>query len=416
MKLYRNPAVEPTSGEFDALTKSIKDISSKADTFATKDELNTINKALGDIRTQITVKENVQDDPNWGFKNLGEYAQAVMKVAENGGNIQYADERLKTMTKANEVTQAYDPSVGFLFPRGFVAELELSWGNPDNLLAGTKRIPIDPGQQFVEVTVVDDQDRSGGSVAGGVTAYWKDELTQMSNTRPKLRQIRLEPHELYAYSVASDKSLRNAPIALGAFLSEQLVQSVNFKIGDALINGDGAAKPLGLLANGSAISVAKETSQTAATINEVNLAKMWKRMPANLRSSAVWLCNQDVEDQFDLMARAAYGASATINPNIDTILYNRANNTLKGRPIVYTEYCPTLGTVGDIILWNPGSYYTATKSGQGPETSMHFYFDTAKTAFRFIFEVDGKSRYNTVFTPYKGSTTRSDIVTLATRS
>lgn len=414
MKLFYDPAVEPTAGDFAALTKSVESVITKASEFVTKSEVAGLENSINELSASIKVgKDNIEEDPNGGFKNVGEFASVLMKACDpRGGDL---DKRLKYLTKAGEVTQGYDPSVGFLFPVGFMTDLAPTFDKADNLLSGTKRLPIDASQQYVELTLPDDTDRTDG-IAGGVTAYWKDELTQMTNTRPKVRQLRLEPHELYAYAIASDKSLRNAPIALGAYLQSTLVDAVNFKIGDSVINGDGVAKPLGLLASPSAISVTKETSQTAATINEANIAKMWKRMPANLRSSAVWLCNQDVEDQFDLMGRAAIGVTATVNPAIDTVLYNRSNGTLKGRPVIFTEFCQTLGTAGDIILWHPGSYYTATKAGQGPEMSVHIYFDYAKTAFRFIFEVDGKSKFNTVITPKNGNTTRSDIVYLQTRS
>jgi hypothetical protein len=47
---------------------------------------------------------------------------------------------------------------------------------------------------------------------------------------------------------------------------------------------------------------------------------------------------------------------------------------------------------------------------------MHLKFDYAQSAFRMIFELDGQPFLNSVITPYKGSTTTSPIVTLATRA
>jgi HK97 family phage major capsid protein len=279
-----------------------------------------------------------------------------------------------------------------------------------------RTIPIDKSAESVTLTYADDQNRTTG-IKGGMAAYWKAEADQMTGTKPKLRQIKLEPQELYAFAYATDKSLRNAPIALGAWLQAGMKEAVDFKIGDSIVNGDGAGKPRGLLVSPDKVSVAKETSQGAATFTAANAAKMWKRMPAWMRGNAIWLMNQDCEEQLDRMAASVIKNDGTTLESADTPpVYNAANNTLKGRPVVFCEYCATLGTVGDIILWAPQHYLVATKAGQGPEMSMHLRFDYAETAFRVIFEVDGKSEFPTVFTPYKGSITRAPIVTLDTRS
>ena len=415
MRILRDPAVDPTAGDFSTLTKSITDLTTKADTFVTKEELQPIAKALGEVQHSIKVRDLGEDDPKRGFRHAGDFAKAVMEACSPEHQFK-VDDRLKALTKApSGASQNYDPSVGFLFPPGFIPGVgdTSEWSTESLLNSGVTNIPIDPSQNDITLTVRKDADRTAG-IGGGFFAYWKDEADALTNTQGKLRQLTLRPSELYAFSYATDKSLRNSPIALGQWLTSGMREAIDFKIGDTIVNGDGVGKPIGLLNSPSVISVAKETSQTATTINEVNLAKMWSRMPASFRNQAVWLMNQDCETQLDLMARAAYGVSATINPNIDTILYDRGANTLKGRPIVYTEYCATLGTVGDIILWCPRKYYVATKAGQGPEMSIHLRFNYAESAFRYIFEIDGKSALDSALTPYKGSTTTSPFVVLST--
>lgn len=426
----------------DVLTKAITDlgeqITKQGEKFATKEDYNTLNKAFGDLKASITVSEpNSTKDKCHGYKHYGEFAQAVMKYGESHGRD--ADERIKAvlakattdepfavpqppgfspMIKAagDGVTQAAPFQVGTLFKPQFGTTIGDAGWVTDSLVSRCRMVPIDASSESITLDYVDDANRTNG-IKGGMSAYWKAELTQMTETKPKLRQIKLVPQELYAFAYASDKSLRNSPIALGSFLQSGMVEAVDFKIGDAIVNGDGAGKPLGLINSPDIISVAKETSQGAATITHANIAKMWKRMPAQWRSGAVWLANQDVEEALDRLAATVYKNDGTSLESADSpSVYNAEKNTIKARPIVFSEYCQTLGTTGDFFLWAPNRYLVAVKTGQGPEMSMHLKFDYAQTAFRFIFEIDGRSEFDSVLTPYKGSTTRSAIVKLDTRS
>lgn len=403
---------EATSAIAKELGESLKvNFVTKEDGEGLQKGLNELREAVNKVQASINVgNDNRAADPAAGFKHFGEYAIAVEKAATE----HKVDERLLVLKGTG--TPSGSSTLDFPLPAAFSPQIKSTDYSSEDLSALATNVPIDPGVQSIELTYADDTDRSGGLIYGGIQAYFKSEAEQMTSTTPKKRNIRLEPQEAYAFAYATDKLLRNSPIAYGAWLQDGMSKALRFLKSNAIINGDGAAKPRGLLNSPDKITVAKETSQTAATINEVNLAKMWKRMPANWRNSAIWLCNQDVEDQFDLMARAAYGVSATINPNIDTILYNRENGTLKGRPVVFTEFCQTLGTEGDIILWSPSKYLVAQKVGSGMQQSIHFKFDTAQTAFRVTIEIDGKSEYPAALTPFKGSVTRSSIVTLAVRA
>jgi hypothetical protein len=48
--------------------------------------------------------------------------------------------------------------------------------------------------------------------------------------------------------------------------------------------------------------------------------------------------------------------------------------------------------------------------------SVHLKFDSAQSAFRFIFEVDGQPYLNSALTPFKGSNTLSTHINLAVRA
>jgi HK97 family phage major capsid protein len=87
--------------------------------------------------------------------------------------------------------------------------------------------------------------------------------------------------------------------------------------------------------------------------------------------------------------------------------------TILGRPVVETEYNPSLGTLGDILLISPSQYYLIDKSG-GIQTasSIHVNFTTDETAFRFVYRVDGAPLWYTTLTG-KDTNTYSPYVALA---
>ena len=90
--------------------------------------------------------------------------------------------------------------------------------------------------------------------------------------------------------------------------------------------------------------------------------------------------------------------------------------TLLGRPIVPIEYCATLGTVGDVILADLSQYVMIEKGGLQAETSIHVQFLTDETAYRFVYRVDGQPAWKDALTPFKGNSTLSPFVALATRA
>jgi HK97 family phage major capsid protein len=236
----------------------------------------------------------------------------------------------------------------------------------------------------------------------------------MTASKPKVRAMKLEPKEMAILIYSTDKLLRNAT-ATGQFITRAASDEINFMTGDAIVNGDGAGKPQGILASGSLISQAKEPGQAAKTILFENVSKMWSRMHARARANAIWFINQEIEPQLMTMYIPIGTAGIAVYMPAGGIS-GAQYATIFGRPIVPIEYCPALGTKGDILLTDLSAYATGTKGGVRSDMSIHLRFDYNETAFRFLFEVDGQPWLASALTPYKGSQTLSTSVALATRS
>ena len=277
-----------------------------------------------------------------------------------------------------------------------------------------RRIPISANSNGMTINAVDETSRADGSRFGGVQAYWLNEGGTATKSKPKFRQMELTLKKLIGLFYATDELLADAT-ALGAVAQQAFAEEFGFKLDDAIVNGDGAGKPLGITQSNAVVSVAKETSQTASTIVYENIVKMYARLWGRSRANSVWLINQDILPQLMTMSLPvgtgggpvylpAGGASAA------------PFQTLFGRPLFEIEQCATLGTVGDIILTDLSQYLMIDKGGTQTATSIHVQFTTDEMVFRFILRVDGQPVWNSALTPFKGSNTLSPIITLATRA
>ena len=146
-----------------------------------------------------------------------------------------------------------------------------------------------------------------------------------------------------------------------------------------------------------------------------NVNKMWSRMWARSRGNAVWLINQDCEPALDSMTIPVGTGGMPVYLPPGGLSGDRFAR-LKGAPVIPTEFNPTLGTVGDIMLVDLSQYLLIDKGGPQADSSIHVRFINNEKTFRFIYRVDGRPLWNTVLTPAKGSNTLSPFVALATRS
>jgi len=362
----------------------------------------------------------------YGFKSLGDYAHAV-RLAGRGGNEHFS--RLgEQLDKGREYTKSLSGAVNkailglnesvdsegnFLIPPTFSNEIyERAYSN--DLLSRTDQYSV-TGRTMVFPANAETS-RVNGSRAGGVLSYWADEGQPVTATKPTFRRLTLTLRKLMVFGVVTQELLEDAPQTLGTYLSKKFSEEVEFRVGDAIINGtSGAGQPRGILNSPAKVAVSKESNQQAATIAYANVVKMYSRMWAPSRKSAAWFINQDVEPQL-LTLTMPTGTTAYPVYLPPGGASEAPYGTIFGRPVIPIEFCPTLGTEGDIILADLSQYAVISKGAPDTQMSMHLYFDSDQMAYRTIFRIDGESWWNAPLTPYKGSATQSPIITLATRS
>lgn len=373
------------------------------------------------------MKANWVEDPMWLFRGHGDFAMAIYKRDVQG----IQDERLSQIAAYQAAMDHNVPQTGgFLMPPTFNRTIyNHMMGSRANLMALCDLYPI-MGSRSIEMTANAETSRVAGSRWGGITSAWVEDGTAMTDSTAKVRNLELRPRQLATFVKVNNTLLENAD-TLEAFLDKAAVDDQIQTINNAILRGDGVAKPKGFFtgtAGGSFVSVAKETSQAAATIVDDNVHKMYARCLDE--EMAVWLVNRDAVPELEAMA--ATGISGTIpvmlaNVNGYPTMAVQGPRTLKGLRILRLEQCATLGTQGDIFLANMSGYALAYRARGGAgavegepgiqkDMSMHLEFDKNRSCFRYIIALDGQAWLQTAITPENGVSTLSHFIALDTRS
>lgn len=360
--------------------------------------------ALPEAKGNITaVRDRAADKP---FATFGEQLRAVAQAGMNPHN---TDTRLFAVTGASESVGA---DGGFLVQQDFANELLYRAYTTGEILKRVTKTEVGPGSNGLSVNTINETSRATGSRWGGIQMYWLNEGGTKTASRPALRRFQLILEKVAGLYVATDELLQDAT-ALQSIVTDAFSKEIEFVVEDAIINGNGAGKPLGILNSSATISVAKESGQGAATFTYVNALDMYSRFWAGSRKNAVWLVSQGLEAQ---LWKMNFPVGATALPPQFVTYRPDGTLTMFGREVIPVEYMPALGTTGDVLLTDLSEYRLIDKGGVQQAQSIHVYFATDETAFRFVYRVNGAPFWSSVLTPYTGSNTLSPYVKLDTRA
>lgn len=354
----------------------------------------------------------------YGFKDAGDFYYSVLQCAYPNAPSYHLDPRLPAMHAASGLTETVGSELGWIVPPTVSREI---WDGlrqqPDNLMNRCDVWDVVGESRTINANA--ETSRATGSRYGGVRGYWVDEAATITSSKPTLRKLTLRPHKLAVLCYATNELDQNSAGDLNRWLTQAAIDEINWLVGDAIVDGDGGGKPLGILKAGCLVSVAKGTNQAADTVIQKNIADQWSRMPARNRMGAVWLINQDVEPQLLTMYTEVKNVAGAENVGgFSAMLYNPATDRMVNREIIRTEFNPTVGDVGDVVLADMKGYALGLRVGRGIQSSvsMHLKFDTDETAFKFIFYADGQPYLQSALTPANSALTQSQFVAIAARA
>lgn len=255
--------------------------------------------------------------------------------------------------------------------------------------------------------------RANGSRHGGLRAYWVDEGATMTKSKPTMRRIEVSLKKVAIIVYLTEELIADGGRALESYVNRKVDEELNFAVGDAIFNGSGVQMPLGILNSPALLAITKEQGQQGGTIVAENIDKMWARRHA--AGNYAWYHNQDCGPQLDQLSQAV-GTGGVVLYREQNGIASAAPMLLKSAPRVETEFNPTVGTVGDLLLADLMQYITITKGGVMQSYSTELEFLTDQVALKFTLRMNGRPWETTPLTPFKGSNTQASFVALETRS
>jgi len=365
------------------------------------DNLTKGNRWLGGDQGRSSLRK-MSEDLNGQFRSFGDFLTSINPTVQRyqGG----LDKRLKVLGEGQ------GDQGGFLVPEQYVANLltlvlEMSVVRP-------RAFTMPMASPTVRIPSIKDTTHAS-NVHGGVRAYWTPESGSFTASEPSFSQVVLNAHKLVGYTTVSNELLMDSALPLEALINRLFSEALAYFEDDSFIQGNGAGQPIGILNADALVSVSKESGQAATTIVTENLDKMWSRLLPTSQGNAVWLAHPDTFPQLASLARAVgTGGSSVWMANVA----GSPPTSIFGRPVIFTEKCQTLGTVGDIMLADFSYYVIGDRMGFEMSASPHVRFTNDETVYRFIQRVDGKPWLESALTPRQGSNTLSPFIALATRS
>lgn len=360
----------------------------------------------GNDPAQRVVPNNLEvilDEGDQPFASNVEFFKAVKLAGQYPGR---EDQRLKSrkIQNATGLSENVPADGGYLVPQQTANGIIERMYDTTGILGRVASDPVTGNS--MDYNGLDETTHADGTMFGGVRAYWVEEGGTITSSKPKFRQVALKLHDVAALCYATNDQLSDTA-NLASWLNRNVPVALRFSVEDAIIEGVGAGKPLGILNSPCVVDVLRTDANTVA-LADVN--KMWARRWLGT-SDYVWLINQDVNPQLEGMTAAT--APVYLPPGgMSAAPYGM----LKGRPVLEVEYCQTMGTRGDIMLASLAQYQTITKGGIEAATSIHVAFVTNESAFRFIMRIDGAPLWHSALTPLHGSNTVSPFVVLTSAS
>lgn len=348
------------------------------------------------------------------FANLSDFLTAVRTAAYAKEKGKPVDPRLHEPEAAiHGASETVGQDGGFLVQKDLSNDLLESMFDQSNLLSQTRKFGVGANSNGIKFNVVDETSRATGSRWGGIQVYWLAEGGQKQASKPKVKPLEMQLQKIAGLLVATDELLQDST-SYSQFAREAFAEEMAFMVDDAIVRGTGVGMPLGILNSGALVSVAAEGGQSADTVVAENIWNMFSRMPARSLKTAQWFLNVALVPQLaQLQLAVGVGGVPLYVPTGG--LSEAPFGTLLGRPINFIEQASAPGDVGDIGFYDLKEYLTISKGDIQEASSIHVYFDTDETAFRWVWRINGQPRWTSAVTPYKGTPTVSPFVSLAAR-
>jgi HK97 family phage major capsid protein len=401
---------ETEQNEYDLNDKKVNDykkaIEMQNKLYTNKVDLETVVNSSA-IPSKITSQRDLSVEKPWN--NFGEQLVAVANATRTN---EAPDSRL--FNAADGMNTKVGADGGFAIHPTFVDSMMGAASAASELYSRVTKIPISGSSNSVSIPAVDERSRADGSRFGGIQMHWASEGSTVDKSKTKLRNVDIKLEKLMGFVQMTEELLQDSA-ATNAWVQRAFPAELAYQLDEAIFNGSGIGKPLGIRNSAALIEVAKESAQTNGTIVFENVVKMYTRMPKRLRGSAVWFVTEEAEQQLMFMKMEVGTGGVPVYLPAGSVA-GTPFATLFGRPVIALEQAAELGYVGDIVFADMTDYVAIEKGGLNVANSMHVEFLTDQEVFRFTKRFNGTPYTNVALaSKAKAAFTTSPYVALAAR-
>lgn len=355
--------------------------------------------------------------PEDRFSSVGEYCQAIREENRSSSlpNRKALLQKLENVRSFQNSFGSEDPGAGgFLIPE--IMRSELLQLALEASITRSRATVIPMTTLSVPIPTVDDTSHVS-SLFGGVQFYWAEEGSSLVESQAKFGRVRLDAKKLTGFFKVPNELLADAP-AFSGWFDTRVPAGLAWAEDVAFMTETGAGTPQGFINSPASVQVAAESGQATQTIVWENIVKMYARMLPQSLGNAVWIAAIDTFPQLATMALSVGtgGGPVWIGGYGNSSGAGTPPMTILGRPVIFTEKVPQLGTTGDIGFYDLSYYLIGDRQQVEVAASDQAFFQNDQTAYRLIERVDGRPWLQTALTPHNGSSnTLSAFVQLASR-
>ena len=216
------------------------------------------------------------------------------------------------------------------------------------------------------------------------TASWIDEEGAIPESDDVFGQQMIGAHKVGTLIKVSEELLNDSAFDLEGYFASEFARRIGNKEEDAFFNGNGAGKPLGILAaTGSAQVGVTAASATAVTADEI--IDLFYSLEAPYRKNAIWVLND-----------ASIAAIRKLKDNNGQYLWQPAlhegtYDTLLGKRIFTSPFVPEMKSGKKSVIFGDLSFYwIGDRQGITFKRLNERYADTGQIGFIATKRLDGK--------------------------
>lgn len=226
-------------------------------------------------------------------------------------------------------------------------------------------------------------DRKIPIVASHGTASWVEEEGQIPESDDAFGQISIGAHKVATMIKVSDELLQDSVFDVESYIASEFARRIGAAEEDAFINGNGTAKPTGLLhsVNGAATGVT--TAGAAITADEI--IDLIHSVKSGYRKKAVFLLN---DSTVKALRKLKDGSGQYLwQPGLKE---GQPDKLLSYR-LVTSAYMPEVASGAKPVLFGDfSSYWIADRQGRSFQRFNELYAATGQIGFRATQRVDGR--------------------------